>query len=310
MKRLLVFSSAIFFALGMFAQAVQPSMMVFPSSAWCHQNGFEKIVTKANGKEVAVQLYEKAFRENQDLGPAVRTIGSMMQERGFQLIDLVQQLSSQSLEDALDNASDADMDISEYDRLLETAGPDVALHINYYTEMQGPRVTIFYDLTAYDAYTNKQVASTGLIPYGPVMNAPLQNLIQTALLGSIDKFNAQLQQHFTDMKEKGREISVRINVINGWEDGLETEVEGMELTEYIEEWMADNCVAGRNHQKSSSETSMYYDSARIPLYDEAKGRAVQAKQWLGGLRKQLRSLDIPCKVKSRGLGQAQLIIGE
>ncbi|MBQ7389367.1 MAG: hypothetical protein IJW01_08365 [Paludibacteraceae bacterium] len=309
MKRLFLSFLAFATVSSLLAQAVQPSLMVFPSRAWCHQNGFEKVVVKANGKEVRVQEYDKAFIDNKDLGPAVRTIGKMMQDRGFQLVDLEAQLASQDLESALDNAGDEDIDVSAYDKLLETAGPDIALHINYYTETQGPRVTLFYDLTAFDAYTNKQVASTGLISYGPVMSAPLQTLIQSALLSSIDAFNAQLMQHFMDMQEKGREISVRINTFSGWEDGLETEVNGRELTEILEEWMTNNCVAGRNHQKAASETSMYYDSARIPLFNE-NGKAVQAKQWLNGLRKYLKTLNVPSKVKTRGLGQAQLIIGE
>ena len=309
MKRLFLSLLAFATVSSLLAQAVQPSLMVFPSRAWCHQNGFEKVVVKANGKEVRVQEYDKAFIDNKDLGPAVRTIGKMMQDRGFQLVDLETQLASQDLESALDNAGDEDIDVSAYDKLLETAGPDIALHINYYTETQGPRVTLFYDLTAFDAYTNKQVASTGLISYGPVMSAPLQTLIQSALLSSIDAFNAQLMQHFMDMQEKGREISVRINTFSGWEDGLETEVNGRELTEILEEWMTNNCVAGRNHQKTASETSMYYDSARIPLFNE-NGKAVQAKQWLNGLRKYLKTLNVQSKVKTRGLGQAQLIIGE
>lgn len=309
MRRLFVVCSLCIISFELFAQAVQPSLMVFPSNAWCHRNGFETIVTKANGKEVRIQEYDKAFVENQDLGPAVVTIGGLMKDRGFELKDLQQELKSQDLEMALDNAGDEDLEISAYDQIMATAGPDIALHINYYTENVGPRVTLFYDLTAYDAYTNKQVATTGLVSYGPIMNAPLQTLLQAALLSSIDAFNAQLMAHFQDMVEKGREISVRINTISGWEDGLETEIDGEELTEIIENWMADNCVAGRNHQKSATETSMYYDSARIPLRNE-EGRAVQARQWLRGLRKHLKDLGVPSKVKTRGLGQGQLIIGE
>ncbi len=297
------------FATFSWGQAVQPSLMVFPSNSWCHANGFEKIVTKANGKEVRIQEYDKAFIDNKELGPTIHTIGKMMQDRGFQLLDLEAQLQSQSFEEALDNASDEDLEQTDYDKLIESAGPDIAMHVNYYTEMKGPRVTLFYELSAFDAYTNKQVASTGLITYGPTMSAPLTSLIQAALLGSIDAFNAQLQQHFMDMREKGREISVRINTISGWEDGLETEVNGRELLEIVEEWMTNNCVAGRNHQKSASESSMYYDSARIPLYNE-DGKAVQARQWLRGLRNHLKELGVPSKVKTRGLGQAQLIIGE
>lgn len=309
MRKVCLLLVSVCLVLSAYGQAIQPSLMLFPSRAWCHDNGFEKVVTKANGKEVRVQEYDKAFIDNKELGPTIHTIARMMQERGFQLVDLEAQLQSQALEEALDNAGDEDMAQSAYDKLIESAGPDIAMHVNYYTEQVGPRVTLFYDLTAFDAYTNKQVASTGLIQYGPVMGAPLTSLIQSALLSSIDAFNAQLMQHFQEMREKGREISVRINTINAWEDGLETEINGRELTEIVEEWMTNNCVAGRNHQKSVSETSMYYDSARIPLYNE-NGKAVQAKQWLNGLRKYLKTLGVPCKVKTRGLGQAQLIIGE
>lgn len=133
--------------------------------------------------------------------------------------------------------------------------------------------------------------------------------VQSALLSSIDAFNVQLMDHFQEMKEKGREISIRVNTISGWEDGLETEVNGEELSEIIEGWITSNCVAGRNHQKLATETSMYYDSARIPLFNE-EGKAVQARQWIRGLRKYLKDIGISSKVKTRGLGQAQLIIGE
>ncbi len=309
MKRLFIALALVSFAVtSLFAQAVQPSIMVFPSNAWCHQNGFEKIVTKADGKEVRIQEYDKALVENKDLKPAIITIGSLMKDEGFDLVDLEQNLANQDLEAALDNASEVDIESTPYDRLIASAGPDIALHINYYTERHGPDVTLFYDLTAFDAYTSKQIASTGLINY-TAKSAPLQTLIQSALKGSINAFKAQLMQHFLDMQEKGREISVRINVVSGWEDGLETDVDGDELGEIIEEWISDNCVSGRNHQKAASKTNMYYDSARIPLFNE-KGKAVQARQWLKGLQKKLKGMGIPSTVQMRGLGQAQLVIGE
>ena len=309
MKKVLLSIALCLAYVGLFAQAVQPSLMVFPSNAWCHRNGFETIITKANGKEVRVQEYDKAFVENKELGIAVVVVGGLMKERGFELKDLQQELKSQDLEAALDNASDEDLEISAYDQIMASAGPDIAMHINSYTEQVGPKKTLFYDLTAYDAYTNKQVATTGLVSYGPVQSVPLQQLLQAALTTSIDAFNAQLMAHFKDMKEKGREISVRVNTISGWEDGLETEVEGDILMDIIEDWIADNTVAGRYHQKSATETSMYYDSARIPLFNE-DGRAVQARQWLRGLRTYLKELGVPSKVKTRGLGQGQLVIGE
>lgn len=308
MKKLIFVVVFVVFSVFAFSQAVQPSLMVVPSNNWMHNNKFETIVTKANGKEVATYDYAKAYRENNELGQATHKIGEMMQERGFQLKDMQAELNSQALEDALDGASDYDMEESAYDKIMSSAGPDIAMHINWWTEVQGPRKTMYFDLTAFDAYTNKQIASASGHS-DPQMGVPEMVMLETSVLKYIDDFNNQLQQHFEDMMDKGREISVRFNVMSGWEDGLETEVEGVELTEYIEKWMMKNCVNSRCHQKSASEKSMYYDSARIPLFSE-DGTPYQAKQWLNQLRKELKKKGVPSKIQMRGLGQAQLILGE
>lgn len=308
MKKFLIFVSVVLVVSKAFAQVVQPSLMVVPSNNWMHNNKFEKIETKANGKEVAVYDYAKAYRESNELGQATHKIGEMMKERGFELKDMQAELNSQSLEDALDGASDYDMEESAYDKIMASAGPDIAMHINWWLEATGPKKIIYFDLTAFDAYTNKQIASASGHS-DPQMGVPEMVMLETAVLKYIDAFNNQLMDHFMEMMDKGREISVRFNVMSGWEDGLETEVDGTELTEYIEKWMAQNCVSGRCHQKSASEKSMYYDSARIPLYNE-DGTAYQAKSWLNQLRKELKKKGIPSKIQMRGLGQAQLIFGE
>lgn len=309
MKRLVIVSCVLCCTLALFAQAVQPSLMIFPDQAWCQRNGFLKTITRTDGKEVYLPDYQKALIFNQDLGPAINAVGTLLGDRGFAPKKLDEALSALDTETALENASDMDIATSDYDRIIEAAGPDIAIRMNYYTEEQGPRVTLFYELNAYDAYTSKPIAGTGLISYGPVMKMPLQNLIQTALLGSIDAFTARLTEHFLDMKENGREVSVKFKVIADWEDGMYTEINGLELMEIIEEWMYDNCVAGRNHQKAATDNLIDYDSARIPLYDD-EGRPVNARQWLNKFRKELRAIDVKSKIQTRGLGQAILIIGE
>mgnify|MGYP003313949162 CR=1 FL=1 len=59
MKRLFLSLLAFAAVSSLLAQAVQPSLMVFPSRAWCHQNGFEKVVVKAiSGVKLIVALAE------------------------------------------------------------------------------------------------------------------------------------------------------------------------------------------------------------------------------------------------------------
>jgi hypothetical protein len=57
---------------------------------------------------------------------------------------------------------------------------------------------------------------------------------------------------------------------------------------------------------------MLFEQVRIPLEMEEDGkvRQVDARRWMNGLRKYLKSeYDIESKLMMQGLGQAQLVIG-
>jgi hypothetical protein len=128
----------------------------------------------------------------------------------------------------------------------------------------------------------------------------------------IDNFNAQLQAHFEDIFANGREIVVRIKT---WDDAgfdLEEEFDGDELGMIIEDWMSDNTVHGRFNTTDATENMMLFEQVRIPLEMEEDGkvRQVDARRWVNGLRKYLKSeYDIESKLMMQGLGQAQLVIG-
>ena len=54
---------------------------------------------------------------------------------------------------------------------------------------------------------------------------------------------------------------------------------------------------------------MYFEQVRIPLFNE-NGRALDARSWANGLRRELREkYGIESKLTIRGLGQAILTIG-
>jgi hypothetical protein len=55
---------------------------------------------------------------------------------------------------------------------------------------------------------------------------------------------------------------------------------------------------------------MLFEQVRIPLYDE-KNKALDARGWIKGLQKNLKEkYQIESKLMMKGLGQAQLVIGE
>lgn len=314
-KRLFIVFVLLASSMALFAQAKKPTIMVVPSDNWCKTNGYTQVFDN-QGKQVLVSDYAAAVQGSSDLLLAISKINELMSDRGFPLKNLescLKSLENQSAEDAmLSSKSGSEISESPIDKLKKTAKADIIMQLTWTVNKNGPQKSVTFNLQGLDAYTDKQVAGasgTG----SPSFTAELAILIEEAVLEHIDNFNAQLMNHFEDMAENGREISVRIKVWDDFEDGLETEFDGKELSEIIEDWIADNTVKGRFVTADATENMMLFEEVRIPLYMEKEGkiRAIQARDWVGNLRKYLKSTyGIESKLMMKGLGQAQLVIGE
>ena len=301
-------------SLALFAQAKKPTIMVVPSDNWCIKHGYSQTFDN-QGKIEKVPDYKAALQDNSDVLLAISKIGEIMTERGFDLKDLescLKSMSSQSAEDAmLSSKSGSEIAVSPIDKLKKTAKADIIMQLTWTVNQNGPKRSVTFNLQGKDAYTDKQVAAssgTGSESF----TSELAILLEEAVLAHIDNFNSQLMNHFEDMAENGREIMVRIKVWDDFEDGLETEYDGKELGEIIEDWMADNTVKGRFNTSDATENMMLFEGVRIPLFIEKDGktRAVQARDWVGNLRKYLKNTyQIESKLMMQGLGQAQLVIG-
>jgi len=310
MKKIVILATLLMATTALFAQATKPTIMVVPSDNWCTANGYTQTYDN-QGMEVVVSDYAKALREDAKMGMAIHKIEEMMNTYGFPLKNLEQTLkglTNQSAEDAmLTGKSGAAVAESPIDRLKKTAKADIIIYLNWKTMPMGPKMKVVYDMAGLDAYTNNNVATAQgqSVPLAMDEISILQLTIQTG----IKNFVEQLDAHFNDMAEKGRQVSVRIKAWDDFEDGLEAEFDGVELSEIIENWMTDNCVQGRNHLSDATENMMYFDEIRIPLFDES-GRPTDTRKWLGNLRKYLKNnYQIESKLMMQGLGQAQLVIG-
>jgi hypothetical protein len=236
-----------------------------------------------------------------------------MSERGFPTKDLEASLKSieaQQAEDAmLSSKSGADISESPIDRLKKVAKADIWMQINWKVITKGPKKKVDFTIRGIDAYTNNQIAtSSGTGEFA--MGVEPVELLREAILANLDLFNGQLLSHFDDMFENGRVISFRIKVWDDWDYDLETEEFGNEeLGILIEDWMGDNTVNNKFSTVDATESMMFFDQVRIPLFNE-KGRAIDARRWGNGLRKYLRTeFEIESKLMSQGLGQVQLILG-
>lgn len=295
-----------------FSQAKKPTIMVLPSDVWCNTNGY-MMEFDNQGTKVKVPDYKKAFQENADLLLVISKINGLMADRGFPLKNAesaLKTLASESAEDAmLTSKEGAGVAESPIDKLKKTAKADIIMQLTWTVNTTGPKKSVTFNLQGLDSYTDKQIA-TAAGTGAPSFSAELPVLLEEAVLAHLDNFNNSLQAHFTDMFDNGREIIVRIKKFDSWENDLETEYDGKELSAQIEDWMAKNTVKGRFSTTDATADMMLFEQVRIPLYDET-GKAIDARGFVKGLQNYLKNppYSIVNKLMMKGLGQAVIVLG-
>lgn len=296
-------------------QAKKPTIMVVPSDAWCNINGYVQTYDEM-GVQKTVSDYRAALNNDMELKLVIAKINELMSDRGFPLKDLEATMASiermQAEEMAImSKTSGSEIAESLLDRLRRVAKADILIEISWEVTHQGPRSTLNYIMRGIDSYSNKQVAgSSGSST--PSLSAEPVVLLEEAVISRIDDFNVRLQSHFDEMFENGREVALDIRVFdNGSGIDFETEYDGYELCELIDEWMAANTVMGRFTKLDATETRLSYDQVRIPLYKD-NGVAMDTEGWARQLRSYLRKEPFMMQVKvvPNGLGRCTLILGE
>ena len=313
MKRFYLSAIFLLTAVMSFGQAKKPTLMVVPADNWCVTN---KYMDKFDdqGTTVDVPNYKRALQNSSDCYNVITKINTLMSDRNFPLKDLSAVLKSMSTNSAMDavttTKSGAGLAESPLDVIKRNSNADIIIELNWQVNTVGPKKSITYSLAAKDAYTDKQIAGTQGTGT-PSFSAELPALPEEAVIANMDNFCAQLQAHFDDMMENGREVTMEVKVVdNGSGIDLTSEYGGEELTDIIDDWVSDNSVNHRYNLSQGSENFLKFEQIRIALY-QANGRPNDTRRWARELTKELTSkYQIPCRVDIRGLGKAVVMIGE
>lgn len=314
MKKIIVCFLFLFAIANLFGQAKKPKIMVVPSNQWCISRGYFDEVDN-QGTKTKVPNYRKAFNENSDLNSVINKIGELMQQRGFPLLNLEEQLNkieNEAAEDAMlqSKNSGASIATTVYEKLNNKANCDIKMQISWDILTTGnPMKKIDFKISGRDAYSDKQVAGASGVT--DPSTATVTEILYAAVISQIDKFQNQLQDHFDDLKENGREVVIQIKKFSNWDGDLEKIYDGKELKEIIENWLAANTVKGRFNTEASSANSVEFTQVRIPLYDE-NGKAIDANMFARKLQKFLQAspYNITNKLISKGLGKALIVLGD
>lgn len=312
MKKTVTALLAMLLCAASYGQARKPSIMVVPSDLWCDQMGYMTLEDRL-GEKVPVPDYATALRECTVLLPVISKINALMADRGFPLKNLESEIKSLRLQAAetavVTSGSGAAVRTNALDQLRQRARADLILQLTWtLNDMAGGR-TVTYTLQGLDSYTDLEVATvtgTGAPSYGEELPVLLAKTVERHM----DEFCDRLQAYFDDLMENGRKISLDIRVFEN-EDGmnLESEYDGDELREIIEDWVYDHAKYHRYNLADDSEVNMNFDEVSIPLYDE-KGRALSASNFARKLEKYLKAepFHIPIRHDNAGLGRAVLYL--
>lgn len=313
MKKLLTF---ILLAIGItpiVAQEKKPTLMILPSDNWCTQRYFTTTYQN-QGTTVRVPDYKLAFQEDSELGGVIGKIGAMLTDLGYSLKDCEQEIKNISVRTAEDNVtmsktSGASLVESPLDMLKRRTKSDIIIQLGWQVNRENQGKSVTFTLEAFDAYTSKRIATaTGTSePSTDIIPRMLERTVQS----HIRDFDRQMDNYFRDLRRHGREIVLAVRCWDSWENDLETEYDGEELTDCIQQWMRDNTVDSSFSLTDGTENFAQFEQVRIPFFD-SKGNALDARAFATSLRKYLQQepYHITSKVLVRGLGEVIIVLGE
>lgn len=312
MKRLLLLAACVLFGFEAHAQAVKPTIMVVPSDAWCIENGYFNEIENM-GSTRKVPDYVAALQSDMDLLQVISKLNDLMADRNFPLQNLesvIKDIETSNADmGAITSKSGASISTTLYDEVRNRAKADIIMQISWKVIRQGPNYQLSYILQGLDSYTNKQIAGSNGIGE-PSHSVAVPVLLVEAVSQHIEPFADRLTAHFKDMQENGREVSYMIRVFDSWENDLETEYDGYELCEIIDDWFYENTKGHRYSIADQSSTTMNLTQVRIPLYDD-RGRAQDAQRFIRPMVRHFKEVYgiEEIKVQTMGLGRCVLIFG-
>lgn len=287
--------------------------MILPSDNWCNQRYFMTSFSN-QGSTVKVPNYQQAFMEDIELPLVISKVGGVLTGLGYSLKDAEQEIKSIATKTAEDNVtfsktSGAALNETPLDVLKRRVKSDIIIQIWWKLSRDSKGHSASFTLEAFDTYTNKRIATSTGTTKSSKEGIPV--LLEQAVKENVKPFDEQMSRWYDEQKKNGREIVLTVRCWDNWENDLETEYEGNELTDCIQDWLAEHTVNAAYNLSDGTETFVQFEQVRIPLLDQ-RGRAMDARAFATELRKYLQKppYNITSKVMMRGLGEAIIVLGE
>ena len=295
-------------------EQARPTIMVIPGDQTL-QN-FKALKTeRVNGREYIIRDYKKYLLKDDRARRIISTIQDAFNAQDFPLNDFEQTLKQLDTQEALDMAEGFEKDAKT--QLLTVAQPDIILELSYDTSRdkismtshnyshKGPK-NISFTLSALDAYTNKAVAT---MTASNLKNESTTEAIQASIKEQMPKFQQDIQNYFSDILTRGRDITVRVAVAKGGNVKLSDEsIEGDTYADWIIDYIKTHTIKGAYKLQRNTDNELYFVNCRIKLLND-NGTQYGIYDWTRDLQKNLRkNLGLKCANKAQGLGEVLISI--
>lgn len=289
-------------------EQARPEIMVMPSDQTMQNSSCLK-TKNIDGRKYIIRDYQKFLLEDENFKTVVRAIQDRFNQNGYPLNDFEQTLKSIDTNDASNIADNLAMDTKT--QLLQTASPDIILELDLstaadYTKSASADKSVKYTISGIDAYTNKVIATS---ESESLTGKSVSELVNADLQKRLPKLMTDLQNYFSDVLTRGRDITVTINVDAASNQKLTDEsIEGDTYADEIIDYIKTHTVKGAYKMQNNTGDQLTFTNVRIKVLND-DGTQYGVYDWTRDLQKYLKkNLGLSCENRSQGLGEVVLTV--
>jgi hypothetical protein len=292
-------------------EQAKPNLLIMPGDALLKKFGMLN-EQDAQGKTIYIRDFNGYFLKDPNAKFIFSNIQSAFINLGFPLNDLEQTIKSINDQEMLDDVDNIQKDAKTL--LLTNAKPDIIIELDYdmVDDMTSRNLnrSLTFTLRAIDAFSNKVVATIQQANFGKDSNDnDASSLMKKALDIDMPSYTSQINSYFSDIIQKGREITVRVSIDKAANLKMEDDcLQGDTYADFIVDYLKVNTQKGAYKLQRNTSTEIYFQNVRIKTLNE-NGTQYSAYDFAKDLKK---ALDKGCGIKSKnntqGLGDAFIVL--
>lgn len=287
-------------------EQARPTLMVIPSDNLLKRYGALK-TQNIEGVNTNIYDYNKYLLANNDNKTILSLIAENFVDQNYPVQDFEQTLKQLRNNEAIDLADGIGKDIKTI--LLSTAQPDLIIELDYAVRMNmrgDLNSTYSYTLNVIDPYTNNIIASA---TQSDLNGKSALDALSKPMKKNLSKINNDIIKSFNDILERGRNITVRINVAEGCDINLDKpSIAGSTYAKWIVDYVKTHTVKGAYKMQRNTSKELYFVNCRIKLLNDDNtqfGVFDWAQEMADALYK---NLGVEATNKAQGIGEVVITI--